>query len=669
MERVVGLGFRRGRLCRSLMVGILSIVTGIVAVAFGADVGTSAVDSRIRAVQLDLARQMETPGLVSNFVERAPSLGLNTVQLYLEARASTSVFSMPAGEGYSPELMAGWVRHAEENGIQLIPVVSLLAHAELFFANPGLESLSEEAPAGIKRASSFCLSNPATRDFLERHVSELCRIFKGPYFHVGFDESWNFGRCPRCRPKVAADGGDALFIEFVRWANDLCRKNGKRMVMWDDQFGFHPSALGKIPSDVVFEHWNYTPHVSGRGTRFNFGGHFRRDWLADYAALGHDALTVPWQEAENIRTMVAYGARNRTRGFLVTNWENMQHEYYGGAFVRAAAAAIMDSECAGGQLDDAFLAAARHTFPSLSEAEAAAVAVIVESAPHGLLPYAPCAAQPYPSVPGRMALELAVKTLSASALRPCDGDVEADVLSERARLDDLVLYAETSCVEDDLVRAAAILTDPRRTAEEVAKVKEFLAKTRTRLSAIASRRAEHRRAWRPVAGRDMMDVSFKEGFQFIDRRAAKAGVADGRERRIELALTLVDYYGHPVWTVDGRFGTEWRQIAHGSWKPRRDEWAAFSKFITFESETFPDAIRISYSGKGAASLRYVQVESRDGIVRPVSVLNASGLVQNAANLLVDDTSEAVFGDPDACGAVSHPERAERVSSVVLGMSR
>lgn len=295
--------------------------------------------------------------------------------------------------------------------------------------------------------------------------------------------------------------------------------------------------------------------------------------------------------------------------------------------------------------------------------------MIVESASHGLLPYAPCAAQPHPSVPGRMALELAVKTLRASALRPCDGAVDSDVLSERARLDDLVLYAEMSCVEDDLVRAAAILTDPRRTAAEVARVKEFLAKTRTRLSSIASRRAEHRRAWRPIAGRDFMDVSFKEGFQFIDKRAAKVGVANAKERRIELALTLVDYYGRPDWLIEGRFGTEWRRIAKGSWKPRRYEWAAFSKFITFESETFPEAIRISHSGMGAASLRYVQIESRDGIVRPVSVLNASGLVQNAANLLVDDTSEAVFGDPDACGAVSHPERAERVSSVVLGLSR
>lgn len=647
----------------------LSVVMGAAAAAFGAEAGASAADGRIRAVQLDLSRQIEPPGLVSNFVERAAALGVNTVQLYLEARASTSVFSMPKGEGYSPELMAGWVRHAEENGIQLIPVVSLLAHAELFFADQGLDHLSEERPAGIRRASTFCLSNPETRDFLERHVSELCRTFKGPYFHVGFDESWNFGSCPKCSAKVAAEGEAALFVEFVRWAKSVCEKNGKRMAMWDDQLGFFPDALGKLPSGILFEHWNYTPHISNRGTRFNFGGHFRRDWLADYAALGHDALTVPWREAENIRTMAAYGARNRTKGFVVTNWENMQHEYYGAALVCAAAAVAMDSECAGGQLDDAFLAAARKTFPSLTDAEAEAVAVIVESAPHGLLPYAPSAAQPYPSVPGRMAQELAVKTLRASALRPFAGAVDADVLSERARLEDLILYAEMSCVEDDLVRAGAILSDPRRTAEEIARTKAFLAKTRARLSAIAERRAEHRRIWRPVAGKDVMDISFKEGFQFIDRRAAKVEVASAKERRMELSFTLVDYYGRPDWVVEGRFGNEWRKIVKGSWKPRRDEWAAFSKYITFESETFPDAIRITHSGMGAASLRHVQIESRDGIVRPSAVLGVSGLVQNAANVLVDDTSEVVFGDPDACGAVSHRERAARTSSIVVGLSR
>ena len=133
---------------------------------------------RIRAALLDLAKQPETPEFVSRWMERVSSYGVNTVVLYLKGRASTSVFSMQEGEGYSPDEMRAWAKRADELGIALVPAVSLLGHADQFFADGKHDAFCEERSDGYPdptaKPQTFCLSNPATRDFLERHVAELC---------------------------------------------------------------------------------------------------------------------------------------------------------------------------------------------------------------------------------------------------------------------------------------------------------------------------------------------------------------------------------------------------------------------------------------------------------------------------------------------------------------
>ncbi|RKH88019.1 family 20 glycosylhydrolase, partial [Corallococcus sp. AB038B] len=126
--------------------------------------------------------------------------------------------SLPEGERYTAAQMSGLVAHAKEKGMTVVPVVSLLGHAEQFFMHPGCDEYLEDGGDNIRLGSgrnTFCLSNPKTREFLSAYVAELCGIFPGPYFHAGFDEAWNSGTCPRCRGKEARD---ELFAECVLFA-------------------------------------------------------------------------------------------------------------------------------------------------------------------------------------------------------------------------------------------------------------------------------------------------------------------------------------------------------------------------------------------------------------------------------------------------------------------
>ena len=616
-----------------------------------------------RAVQLDVARQRENVSFISNYIDRVSAFGVNTLELYLEGRVATRAFALPPDESYSENEIRGIVAHAAEKGVEVVPVVSLLGHAEHFFKYPGREELSEEHLGGNtfggNGKTTFCLSNPKTREFLRRYIGEVAALFPSKNFHAGFDESWNMGRCPLCRPKTAADGGDELFLEFVRFAHDLLAGLGKRMWMWDDFFAFHMSALDVAPKDIMLLHWNYATDISSRGARVNFGGHERRDWLDDYAALGYESLVVCWHEPENLRTLWDYARKHRAAGWVVGQWEEKFDRFHGAGLVKVLAANLLFDEPAKWQLEDPFREAARRLFPSLTDTEVDAVAAVVRAMPFASSPatIASAASRGLPS-PAAPALRLAADVLSASALRPSEGAVAEDPLSERGLLDDLLLDARAGLLEDVARRAVKELGDPARTAADVAAAKALVRSHRAEAEAVAARRREQDGLWR----KGVKAISARTAESFLafaaEVEALEEAPAPKDEKRLDLCLTLVDYWGIPRWTVEGFFGGEWRLLGKGAWKPRQGEWAAFHKYLTFKAETMPEKVRVSYTGFGAGELRYLQIEDKDGVVRPSAVLAVKGQVADAAALLTDDFRAARFGDPDAM------ERVRRSSDPV-----
>jgi len=157
-----------------------------------------------RAVQLDLARQMETIDFIFEFIDLLKESGHNTLVLYLEGRIKTETFPYPAeGEFYTPKEMKRVVDHASSKGIDVVPVVSVFGHAEQFLKHPELANLAELRGDGSSPLEEtinhvFCLSLPETRKFLKSYLAELADIFPSKYFHLGCDEAWDTGICPLC---------------------------------------------------------------------------------------------------------------------------------------------------------------------------------------------------------------------------------------------------------------------------------------------------------------------------------------------------------------------------------------------------------------------------------------------------------------------------------------
>ena len=629
--------------------------------ALGIVFGASAAEPwKVRAVQLDLGRQKETVPFLKAYAERIAAVGYNTFVLYLEGRVKTaSVPFMKDEECYTPDEMREVVAHATKLGLDVVPVVSILGHANLFTRYAAVKPLAEGRDNKGWVGSTFCLSKPETRAFVEKYVAEVAELFPSKNFHMGFDEAWDMGTCELCAPIRKAKGMGPLFTEFVKFAHSLCAKNGKRMWMWDDLYEFFPEELANCPKDIVMCDWKYEP-VSPWGIRARFADSMRTDWMAVYAMHGIECLAACNVNGENIRTFTDYAKKHpNCLGGFVTQWE-MSAMNHGIRFPMVLAAGLYWSQAFDDPAFDFIAAGTKAAFPSLSGVELQAATTLVAEQTKGHL--ARPRARENANLRGMMrgvgprADDLAVAVLKRSALRPGEGEVAPEPLSEKALLDDLVTDVEFSRFNDLFREVEPMLRSPERTIEQVRSAKAKLAKAEPELRRICERRWAQRNAWRG----DMRPWEFPGanwGEKYVKGLLATPETpAEADEWWLVVDINLPDWFGNLELDVYGSFDGAWRKIASGDWKPSVGDRDCYQAVAPFRAKTAPTALRIvSARGIGICGVNYIACVNRSQRLVPRTVLSASGYVKDAANILVDNLYPAVFGFPDRYRNAFHPD--------------
>jgi len=220
------------------------------------------------------------------------------------------------------------VKLCRERCIRVIPELNCLGHQSWRTERIGalLRAYPEfnETPGkqNITYCYSWCPSDPRVYRVVFDLIDELIDVFKTDAFHVGMDEVFELGECPRCRGKGAAE----LFAKAV---NDMYRhvvgRRRKQMLMWGDRLidgsrtpynrmngarnGTHP-ALRMIPRDILICDWHYHTHRSYPSVQ-----RFRK--------AGFDFVTCSYQKPRAVGTFMRYAAEHGGRrwiGHLDTNW-------------------------------------------------------------------------------------------------------------------------------------------------------------------------------------------------------------------------------------------------------------------------------------------------------------------------------------------------------------
>ena len=210
--------------------------------------------------------------------------------------------------------------------IELIPKMNLLGHQEkkltgLLKAHPDMDEAGGRAKVAMDYCRSICPRHPEAFKLVCDLMDEMTTAFESKAIHIGCDEVFEIGMCPRCK-------GTPTATLFADWINGLKRHNDTRHVqtlMWGDRFldskkvGYGvweasgngtAGALAKMDKDLVVCDWHYENCKAYRSV----------DTFAD---AGLHFWVCPWRYVKHAKLFLAYAnahEKGQALGLMLTTW-------------------------------------------------------------------------------------------------------------------------------------------------------------------------------------------------------------------------------------------------------------------------------------------------------------------------------------------------------------
>jgi hexosaminidase len=163
------------------------------------------------------------------------------------------------GGFYSAADVAEVVAYAEDRAITVIPEIELPGHClAALAAYPELSCSGAPEKVETKWGifdGVYCASSEPAAKILEAVMEEICRLFPGPWVHIGGDEviRTRWEQCARCQQKIRADGLEdeaGLEAAFFRRFIAFLEARGKIPLGWNELFEH------EIPKTVPVQWWH-----------------------------------------------------------------------------------------------------------------------------------------------------------------------------------------------------------------------------------------------------------------------------------------------------------------------------------------------------------------------------------------------------------------------------
>jgi len=145
------------------------------------------------------------------------------------------------------------VEYAKGYGLEVIPEVQSLSHVTyLTLAYPEIAEDKPEESVVSPYSHCYCPLHPESRRIVFDMVDEVVEVFEPRYVHMGHDEVYALGLCPRCRGKSRAE----LYAKDVNEIYFYLKGKGLGMMIWADMLqAFRsyscPEAADLIPRDII----------------------------------------------------------------------------------------------------------------------------------------------------------------------------------------------------------------------------------------------------------------------------------------------------------------------------------------------------------------------------------------------------------------------------------
>jgi hypothetical protein len=289
----------------------------------------------IRAFQWDLARQVEQLDFLKRQLPRYAAWGYQELYLHLEdAVHYPSLPGIGRDDAYTYEELGELVFEAAQAGIRVVPIVNLLGHTQYLVKHPDLRDLNElrDREGDPLVSGQICPLHPRFPEVAAKLLRDMAPYCTAGKVHVGLDESFHLGKCPRCREEVARLGLAGHFAGHVGRLHRLAESRGLQLGIWADMLYFVPEAIPLLPRGITAYDWYYYPFQrKPRVEFFNFAERdlypaLKKQGIHYYGcpmngAFRYEPLPVFGDRLANIRSWWQRCQAVNADGFLVTSWE------------------------------------------------------------------------------------------------------------------------------------------------------------------------------------------------------------------------------------------------------------------------------------------------------------------------------------------------------------
>lgn len=280
----------------------------------------SANDFRIKAFHIDLRIQvMKMPALME-LAHHLHEEGINTIIMEWEGSYPYSNESVISNDlAYSRSEVKGFIDYCAKLGIDVIPLQQTFGHVEYILRHYRYAGLREDPKDFSQVCPSELLKDKALFTDL---IKDMISLHHSQYVHIGGDETFLLGHCPKCQKKVAEEGLSKLYFDYIKMICDIVVGLGKKPVLWADIALKYPEYIQLLPKETVFVDWNYGWDLD------RFGDH-KKLLASGYEVWGAAAIRSDpdnfylekWKKHfDNISTFIPRIREMNYAGVVMTSW-------------------------------------------------------------------------------------------------------------------------------------------------------------------------------------------------------------------------------------------------------------------------------------------------------------------------------------------------------------
>ncbi|HEV2224351.1 MAG TPA: family 20 glycosylhydrolase, partial [Candidatus Acidoferrales bacterium] len=271
-----------------------------------------------RGVSIDISRgPIPTLKFMENQIRVLAGFKLNMYALYME-----DVFTVPGNgifappDALMPDEIRELVNYAQKYYVTIVPELETYGHLHNVLRYDVYSQLAE-----VPHGSVLTPTQPGSYDLIGKMIAAMAPIFKGPFFHIGADETFELGR-GQTKDLVAQKGLGQVYLDHIAKLDEMLKPYHKQTMFWADIAEHFPELLPTLPKDLIAVIWTY-------GNKDSYDARlapFRNAGLQIFVSPGISNWRRVYPEFDgaylNIRNLTRDGQKFGALGMLNTDWKD-----------------------------------------------------------------------------------------------------------------------------------------------------------------------------------------------------------------------------------------------------------------------------------------------------------------------------------------------------------